>query len=43
MLLEDELDGETRAMRLLETDTRIRLPILMQIRILVTSRDVIHS
>jgi heme/copper-type cytochrome/quinol oxidase subunit 2 len=41
MILEDDLlEGE---LRLLEVDERILLPEHVSIRVLVTSRDVLHS
>lgn len=38
----EEIDKE-RPYRLLEVDNRLRIPILTQIRLLITSEDVIHS
>jgi len=43
MLLETDLDLSTTAMRLLEVDNRLKLPINTQLRILITATDVIHS
>jgi len=36
-------DLETGYFRLLEVDSRLKLPLYTHIRILVTSADVIHS
>ncbi len=41
MVLEDDL--QKGQFRLLEVDERIVLPEAISIRVLVTSRDVIHS
>jgi len=38
-----ESDLEQGALRLLEVDNRVRLPIETEVRIIVTSGDVIHS
>jgi len=43
MLLESDLDLSNAALRLLEVDNRLSLPINTQLRILVSSSDVIHS
>jgi heme/copper-type cytochrome/quinol oxidase subunit 2 len=41
MLLEDDLP--LGGMRLLEVDNRLELPVKTEIRMLITSDDVIHS
>jgi heme/copper-type cytochrome/quinol oxidase subunit 2 len=41
MILEEDL--QKGQLRLLEVDERILLPEYVSIRVLVTSRDVIHS
>ena len=43
MLMENDLEIGKTALRLLEVDNRLRLPVNTMLRILVSSTDVIHS